>query len=313
VTGPGSEALAKAWQQYRLAEAGPALAKLDKALDAKDKFLANQLLSELADQVGGAEALGPIREREKALPWPPQVVFDLSPDEKLVLVWIPLGHFQMGSTKGKDNERPVRKVTFTKGFYMGQTEVTEGQWKALIGYFTRGTNFRRKLQGPKQPVEGISSFSMNQWLTKLGDKVGKPGYFRLPSEAEWEYACRAGSTTEYSFGDNAANLGDHAWFQANSKEDSHPVAQKKPNAWGLYDMHGNAREWCNDPYEEKPAANDVVDPPVRPKIIDGLIVVRGGAWGDPPLVCRSSARFALHSGVYAGDPQVGFRVVFQPE
>jgi formylglycine-generating enzyme required for sulfatase activity len=108
---------------------------------------------------------------------------------------------------------------------------------------------RLVLQGPKNPVEQVSSDDCQTFLAKLNAKVGG-GKFSLPTEAQWEYACRAGNTARYSFGDEESGLGEYAWYRANSDHTTHPVGEKKPNAWGLYDMHGNVCEWCQDAYGE---------------------------------------------------------------
>jgi eukaryotic-like serine/threonine-protein kinase len=120
------------------------------------------------------------------------------------------------------------------------------------------------------------------FLSKLQQKTGRT--FALPTEAQWEYACRAGTITRYCFGDNDANLGDYAWFADNSQSVTHPVGEKKPNRWGLYDMHGNVWEWCADAYGPYPG--NEVTPPQDP----GLHVIRGGGWTAPPEGLRSSNR-----------------------
>jgi formylglycine-generating enzyme required for sulfatase activity len=151
------------------------------------------------------------------------------------------GTFMMGSNESTGEKR-AHKATITKPFYLGKYEVTQEQWQAVMG-----DNHKSYFKGEKNPVERVSWEYCQSFVKTLGEKV--PGYaFRLPTEAEWEYACRAGSTNEYCYGDNEEELGQYAWYGKNSGGKTHPVGEKKPNAWGLYDMHGNVTEWCQDQY-----------------------------------------------------------------
>jgi formylglycine-generating enzyme required for sulfatase activity len=159
-------------------------------------------------------------------------------------VLIPAGAFEMGSPSNEagrdDDDGPIHQVTIKNAFYMGKYEVTQEQWRAVMGdnpsYFTGNDNL---------PVEQVSWDDVQEFIRKLNAKEGTDKY-RLPSEAEWEYACRAGTTTRYSFGDSESRLGEYAWYTDNSGSKTHPVGQKKPNPWGLYDMHGNVWEWVLD-------------------------------------------------------------------
>jgi formylglycine-generating enzyme required for sulfatase activity len=176
--------------------------------------------------------------------------------------------------------------------------------------------------------EGYPAISMTQFAAKvyckwLSAKTGH--YYRLPTEAEWEYACRAGSTTAYSFGNDAEKLGDYAWFTDNSDDKYHKVATKKPNAWGLYDMHGNVAQWVLDQYDAdfyQKSAGQVADNPFSPPTSEYGRVVRGGSWDDEAAKCRSAARRSSNKDWKKQDPQipqsiwyltdanfVGFRVV----
>ena len=170
----------------------------------------------------------------------------------LRMVNIPTGTFKMGSPmkeKGRsDNEGPQREVTITRPFRMGAMPMTQGCWEALMG-----TNPSWFIGEPDLPVEQVSwndicgSDGFLERLNALSKSVRPEGQvFRLPSEAEWEHACRAGTDTAYSFGDAPADFGAHGWFDGNADERTHPAGQKNPNPWGLYDMHGNVWEWCQD-------------------------------------------------------------------
>ena len=181
-------------------------------------------------------------------PAPKELAVDLPGGKKLELVLIPAGSFMMGDEKGERTGRPVHKVTLTRPFYLGKYMVTQEQWQAVMG--SDPSHFK----GAQNPVDYVLWDDCQKFLEKLNAKVGKnDGKFALPTEAQWEHACRAGSTTKYYFGDDNARLGDYAWFVVNSKGKPHPVGEKKPNAWGLYDMHGNVWEWCQDWYRRSTA------------------------------------------------------------
>ncbi len=176
-----------------------------------------------------------------------------------------------------------------------------------------------------KPVLGITHHAALMYCQWLSRKTGKN--YRLPTEAEWEYACRAGTTTAYPFGDDPEKLGEYAWFGPNAEEDTHEVGKKKPNPWGLYDMMGNVAEWCVDHYGpkdyEKYKGNPLTINPVRrPTAYKYPYVVRGGSWADPADRCRSAARRGSDKTWLKRDPQrpqsiwwmtdadfVGFRVV----
>ena len=188
--------------------------------------------------------------------------------------------------KPQQKEYPQHRVKITRGFLMAITPVTQGQYKALMGnnpseFSKTGTDLELR------PVEKISYNAAVAFCMKLGEKEAKN--YRLPSEAEWKYACRAGAATAYYFGNDPTNLGDYAWFDGNSGGGTHPVGQKKPNAWGLYDMHGNVWQWCSDwsgPYP----AGEVTDPVGGTEGPDHWRVLRGGSWWDVPFRCRAAIR-----------------------
>ncbi|CCI33102.1 formylglycine-generating enzyme family protein [Microcystis sp. T1-4] len=221
----------------------------------------------------------------------------------LEMVILPAGEFLMGSpdsdSDAQSREKPQHQVQ-VNSFAIGKYPVTQAQYEAVMG-----TNPSRFKNNRQNPVENVSWNDAQAFCQKLSQITGKT--YRLPTEAEWEYACRAGTTTRYYFGDDANQLGDYAWHKGNSGGKTHPVGQKKPNAWGLYDMSGNVWEWCEDnwhsTYENAPKDG-------RAWIKNGndnRSLLRGGSWYDDPNYCRS----AFRSGDYRRDNGdfSGFRVV----
>ena len=160
----------------------------------------------------------------------------------------------------QEGERPQHPVRITKPFYLGKYLVTQEQWEAVMD--GNPSKFKRS----QNPVENVSWEDCQQFLGRLNKRErNQSGKFRLPTEAEWEYACRAGSETKYCFGDSAKQLGEYAWYRDSSGGDKpHPVGQRKPNAWGLYDMHGNVWEWCQDWYGVGYYANSPTNDPIGP-------------------------------------------------
>lgn len=199
------------------------------------------------------------------------------------MVVIPAGNFQMGSNE-RNNEKPIHSVSI-KSFAMGKTEVTQALWTAIMG--SNPSKFRQC--GQDCPVEQVSWDDVQQFLHKLNAHSGMR--FRLPSEAEWEYAARSGSTGKYGFGNDPDLLGRFAWYEKNSDGQTHPVAHKIPNAFGLYDMHGNVWEWVEDWHQE-----DYIGAPT-----DGIAwvngddrrfrVLRGGNYFYDPGDLRSAGRY----------------------
>jgi formylglycine-generating enzyme required for sulfatase activity len=272
-----------------------------------------------------------------------QVKFDMLP--------IPGGPFEMGSPPGEKgrspDEGPQHPVTI-RPFWMGKTEVTWDEydlyWKVEedaqrpkstsprdkeADAVTRPTppyadeTFGHGREG--QPVLCITHHAAMQYCAWLSAKTGKT--YRLPTEAEWEYACRAGTKTAYFFGDDPKQLGEYAWFAGNSEEVTHAVATKKPNPWGLYDMYGNVAEWCLDHYDKNSYSTFPVDKPTLEPVLVPTErrfshVARGGSWADQPPRLRSAARRGSDKSWIRRDPQrpqsiwwltdadfVGFRIV----
>jgi formylglycine-generating enzyme required for sulfatase activity len=217
------------------------------------------------------------------------------------LVFISPGTFQMGGND-HDDQKPIHTVKITKGFYMGAFEVTQGQYQKVMG------NNPSHFKGDDNlPVERVSWNDAVEFCKKLSQKEGKT--YRLPTEAEWEYACRAGTTTVFSFGDDESQLGDYAWYDNNSGGNPHPVGTKKPNAWGLYDMHGNMQEWCQDWYEKDWYSKGPEENPLNESYGEkNSRVVRGGGLDfGIAIACRVSYRgIGSHHEQYGHS---GFRVV----
>jgi formylglycine-generating enzyme required for sulfatase activity len=214
----------------------------------------------------------------------------------LQMVSIPAGEFMMGSDDGEVDAKPAHRVK-VGAFMMDAHEVTQEHYEQLMG-----TNPSRR-KAPRNPVEQVTwsaavkfcnARSVHDGLTPCYDlKTGHCNFeatgYRLPTEAEWEYACRAGTTTAYWFGDGPEALRSSGWFEGNSSAQPHPVAQKRPNAWGLYDIAGNVWEWCNDFYGPKYYRNSPVEDPRGPESGEKR-VLRGGAWSSSAENCTSFVR-----------------------
>ncbi len=246
-------------------------------------------------------------------------------DVKLKQVWCPPGKFTMGTPGATDDETPVQ-VTLTKGYWLGQTEVTQGQWSAVMGaaskpwsgkpYIEEGANFPASYicDGVDHggTIKADSAMAYCEKLTEIERKAGRlpTGWkYALPTEAQWEYACRADPTknTKWSFGDDESQLDEYAWFEknANNIDESyaHMVGTKKPNPWGLSDMHGNLWEWCADSYGDKLVGGTN---PSRLASATTFGVYRGGGWGDSAGRCRSACRIRIVPGIHHF--RLGFRL-----
>lgn len=218
-------------------------------------------------------------------------------------VLIPSGEFDMGSPSNEvgryDDEGPVHRVKIPKSFYMGKYEVTQKQWRDIMG------NDPSRFKGDNLPVEQVSWNDVQKFIKKLNKKENTKKY-RLPSEAEWEYAARAENSTRYFFGDDDSKLGEYAWYHGNSEGRTHPVGQKKPNSWGLYDIHGNVWEWVQDKYQSI-YDGAPTDGSSWESEIGMQRVLRGGAWSDYTRDCRLAYRG--HDVPGDCDSFLGFRLV----
>jgi len=218
---------------------------------------------------------------------------------------IPTGEFVMGSPgneKGREsNEAPLHKIKISKPFYLGMYEVTQEQWEAVMG-----SNPSHFSGNPKRPVENITWDDCWKFIKKLNEM--KLGTFRLPTEAEWEYAYRAGKQTRFYWGDDPNNeeINDYAWIEKNSESKTHDVGLKKPNEWRLFDMSGNVWEWCQDWYGSY-SSNDQVNPMGHPS--GSYRVMRGGGWSDDTMYVRAANRCG-NIPIYTRS-DVGCRVVFE--
>ena len=234
-----------------------------------------------------------------------QNITSLPPDFNLEMVDIPAGRFNMGSDE-RENEKPIHEV-IVLAFQIGKYPVTQAQYQAVMG-----NNPSRFSGNPQNPVETVTWFDAQKFCEELSKLTGNN--YRLPTEAEWEYACRAGTETRFSFGDEENQLGDYAWFDGNSNNATHPVGEKRPNPWGIYDMHGNVWEWCADQHHEnyvnKPdniqenGSIAWLDSRITNK---SSIMRRGGSWYRDPLACSSAYRGRSVADICNND--IGFRVV----
>jgi formylglycine-generating enzyme required for sulfatase activity len=189
----------------------------------------------------------------------------------------------------------VHQVTLTKPFFLAATTVTQQQWTTLMG-----ANPSKQV-GDDLPVEFVSWDDAVRFCTKLSQKEGRP--YRLPTEAEWEYACRAGTATPFYLGDNIRAMDGAGWHKGNSGGAMHAVALKTPNPWGLYDMHGNAFQWCADRASLCPSA-PVTDP--TGPATGRARIIRGGSAREPAERCRSATRVGMDPG--SGSPFISFRI-----
>jgi len=301
-------------------------AKAEKAISefcrTEDELI--ELVQKAGRQLLGAPAEPSAAERKEL-----DKTFTNSMGMEFVL--IPAGKFIMGSPNGEpgraENEGPQREMQIPKPFYLGKYEVkvsefrefvkatqyktdaetkggafiaVKGKWERKEGITWNNPGFSQKDDHPVTCLAWSEAMDYGKWLAQ---KTGHA--YRLPTEAEWEYACRAGSRLAYSFGSDGRELSKFGWYAENSGGKTRPVGQKKPSSWGLFDMHGNAREWCQDWYGNYPAGK-AVDPAGPPR--GSNRVIRGGSWGSPAKDLRCAER---RNGILGSD-RAGFRLVRLP-
>ncbi len=229
-------------------------------------------------------------------------------------VWIPPGTFAIGSpgteADRQEDEGPQTEVTLSQGFWMSRLQTTQKEYLAVMG--NNPSYFTGDLSRPVETVSWDDAMRYCAALTACERVAGRlpAGHaYRLPTEAEWEYACRAGTTTPFGYGDDPTytQLGDYAWYALNSGGETHPGGEKKPNAWGLCDVHGNVWEWCLDWYASYPGRS-ITDP--RGPVAGSARVVRGGSWCNLGKGCRTADRdngWPDSKGYF-----IGFRTVLAP-
>jgi formylglycine-generating enzyme required for sulfatase activity len=242
------------------------------------------------------------------------------------MVFIPPGTFRMGSSTNEvdrylDQESPQTAVTISRGFWLGKYEVTQREYLALMGhnpsfFTTNDVNGNAIPPDLNRPVEQVSWFEATNYCGRLTERERAAGRiaansaYRLPTEAEWEYACRGWTSMRFSYGEDPGytNLTDYAWYNENSGGMTHPVGRKLPNPWGLYDMHGHVLEWCQDWFADYLPGGIAVDP--QGPVSGRFRVMCGGFWAGPARHCRSAFRFGLDPGTKF--IHIGLRVVLAP-
>lgn len=236
----------------------------------------------------------------------------LSNSLKMEFRLIPKGKFVMGVPRDEygrleEDELPQHEVAITRPFYMGVYEVTQSQYESVTG--VNPSHFKNSKNNSQLPVENVTWYQAHEFCVKLSDhpqEKSKGRKYRLPTEAEWEYACRAGTKTAYGFGADRKMLGQYAWYLDNSGEKTHPVGEKLPNPFGLYDMHGNVSEWCSDWFATYPS-EPVMDP--HGPITGDYKVHRGSSFNHWAIHLRSGNRSEHKPNV--ATYTIGFRVVLE--
>lgn len=221
------------------------------------------------------------------------------------MVIIPPGSCLMGSNSGEDDERPIHNILID-GFQLGKYEVTQKEWFDIMNT-KPWLDLRYLMEGDNFPAVNVSWYDVREFIKKLNRCANKK--FRLPTEAEWEYACRAGSTSKFYHGSFKLNLHKYAWYYDNAFKNgemyAHEVGRKKPNKWDLYDMLGNVYEWCSDWYRRNFYHKSPVNNPKGPRFGKGKIV-RGGDWSRTDYFLRVSSR--RYYSPHSKDSYIGFRL-----
>lgn len=233
------------------------------------------------------------------------------------LNWVAPGRFLMGSPTAEagrsHDEGPQVEVTISRGFWLGTFPVTQEDWRWIAAEVDGANAAPSFFHGDRMPVEQVSWDDTQNWLQGLNRAERESGrsinsyHYRLPTEAEWEFACRGRTTSPFHFDPEASELGEYAWYSGNSGGKTHPAGEKKANDWGFYDMHGNVWEWCHDRYG--PLPDQKATDPKGPDF--GINrVFRGGSWGMAAARCRSAYR-VWNKPSYR-DYTIGFRIALAP-
>ena len=238
----------------------------------------------------------------------------LSDVASLDMIWVEAGSFEMGSPDdevGRSNDEKLHQVVLTKGYWLGKSEVTQGQYKTVTG---ENPSWTQGMELPVEKVSWLEALSFCAKINELEKNAGRlpEGYeYSLPSEAQWEYACRAGTSTPLNSGSELSpdNMDKVGWYQGNSCLQIQPVENKQKNSWGFYDMHGNVWEWCSDWYSSTYYENAPMVDPTGPET-GGRRVLRGGSWNDSMEDCRSAVRYYFNPNERAN--YTGFRLALVP-
>ncbi|MBN1788266.1 MAG: formylglycine-generating enzyme family protein [Sedimentisphaerales bacterium] len=277
-------------------------------------LLVASVIAEEAKNTEEPDATKQQRRAARAANLPVEKTIELENEVTMMVVYIPAGEFEMGSPPTelkKDNDEGQHRVKLTKAFYIGKFEVTQLQYRVIM------RQNESKFGGDKLPVENVNWHQARQFLKKVSDKTGLK--FRLPTEAEWEYACRAGTTTAFNTGttldSSLANYKAKTPYADGVAGDylkrTNNVGTYQPNAFGLCDMHGNVWEWCSDIYDKDYYKTSPLVDPKGPQKKGGAHVIRGGAWNEKAYKCRSADR--NHRLPKTNQAHIGFRVVVEIE
>ena len=246
---------------------------------------------------------------------PVRTIIRLPIGSNITLTWCPSGNFRMGAHSNDkfkyDNEYPQSHVYFTKGFWIGITPITVKQYRSVLGDFPSSMNYDENL-----PIEGMQWDIAKKFCDVLTSRLQEIKFISgeifvdLPTEAQWEYACRAGTDSIWHFGNEPAELDNYAWYKKNSNNTFHPVAKKLPNQWGIYDMYGNIPEWTLGNFYLYKLLH--TEQPIYDSLFEfansTTMIIRGGGFRSPARLCRSSTRSVMDKGNSYND-EVGLRIV----